>query len=113
MAQPEVLIIGFGAVGVLYGYVLSQAGCRVTAVCRSAFAGMNAQGIEIKSEKFGTIEHWKPHRLVASAGDANDRAYDFIICATKALPDLLPTSSILAEFLDSQYSKDTTVVLIQ
>ncbi|BGP12719.1 hypothetical protein JCM10213_008857 [Rhodosporidiobolus nylandii] len=115
----DVLIVGFGAVGVLYGWVLSQnANVRVTALARSSFDAMK-DGITLESEKYGRIEGWKPYRLVKDPHEANDRAYQYIICATKALPDLLPTASILAPFLESQYHNTVdeadlpTVVLLQ
>ncbi|GAA5976780.1 hypothetical protein JCM11641_000869 [Rhodosporidiobolus odoratus] len=116
----DVLIVGFGAVGVLYGWVLSQnPNVRVTALARSAYDDMK-DGITIESEKFGKIENWKPYRLVQDVEEANDRLYKYIICATKALPDVLPTASILAPFLESQHNQSTvdledgaTVVLMQ
>ncbi|GAA5850243.1 hypothetical protein JCM8547_001058 [Rhodosporidiobolus lusitaniae] len=116
----EVLIVGFGAVGVLYGWVLSQnSNVRVTAIARSAYEDMK-DGITLESEKFGEIKGWKPYRLCKDVNEANDRAYKYIICATKSLPDVLPTASILAPFLESPHHTNTvdiedgpTVVLLQ
>ena len=78
-------------------------------------------GITIESEKYGLIRDWKPYRLVRNADEANDRPYKFIICATKCLPDLMPTASVLAPFLESEHAHGKsvdledgpTVVLIQ
>lgn len=36
-------------------------------------------GIDIESEKFGNIPHWRPYRLVRDTNEANDRAYAFIV----------------------------------
>ena len=36
-SQPKVLVFGAGAVGTIYIYLLQQAGCAVTAVCRSNY----------------------------------------------------------------------------
>lgn len=105
----------------MYGWILSQnANVRVTAIARSSYDAMK-DGIHIESEKFGDIRDWKPYRLVRNADEANDRPYKFIICATKSLPDLLPTASVLAPFLESQHAlaksvdleDGPTVVLIQ
>ncbi|GAA5896582.1 hypothetical protein JCM5296_004182 [Sporobolomyces johnsonii] len=121
MSDPiDVLIIGFGAVGTIYGYILSQnEHVRVTAIARSSYADMNQNGIRIESEKFGLIDNWRPFRLVQDAAEANDRAYKYIIVSTKCLPDLLPTASILAPFLEADQNQSIdledgpTVVLIQ
>ncbi|BGO96601.1 protein of ketopantoate reductase family [Rhodotorula toruloides] len=121
MSSPiDILIVGFGAVGTVYGWVLSQnSNVRVTAIARSSYDEMS-NGIRIESEKYGEISGWKPYRLVRNAEEANDRAYKYIICSTKALPDLLPTASVLAPFLESRHAQDTVdledgpcVVLIQ
>ncbi|GAA5980669.1 hypothetical protein JCM10908_001727 [Rhodotorula pacifica] len=116
----DILIVGLGAVGTVYGYVLSQnPQVQVTAIARSSYDAMK-DGIHIKSDKFGEIQGWKPYRIVKDAEEANDRPYKYIIVTTKALPDLLPTASILAPFLESKYAADTvdledgpTVVLLQ
>ncbi|BGP44759.1 hypothetical protein JCM10450v2_000573 [Rhodotorula kratochvilovae] len=120
MSDPvDILIVGFGAVGTVYGWILSQnSNVRVTAIARSSYDAMK-DGIRIESEKFGVISDWKPYRLVRDTEEANDRPYRFIICATKCLPDLLPTASVLAPFLESRHAQSVdledgpTVVLIQ
>ncbi|CAH7677678.1 ketopantoate reductase PanE/ApbA C terminal-domain-containing protein [Phakopsora pachyrhizi] len=122
--QPiEILLIGFGAVGVIYAYILEKSvRCRVTAVVRSLYNTISTNGIRIRSEKFGKIDSWRPHRLKASIEEAADQRYRFIICSFKCLPDVNPTSSILAPLMVpySQNSNDTnyeiyspTVVLLQ
>lgn len=114
--------VGFGAVGTVYGYVLSQnKDVRVTAIARSSYEQIK-DGIDFRSDKFGHVPKWKPHRIVRDAEEANDRPYKYILCATKCLPDLLPTASILAPFLDSKHADTAssvdledgpTVVLLQ
>merc|ERR1719487_1544345 len=123
MGQPiDILIVGFGAVGTVYGYVLSQnKDVRVTAIARCSYEQIK-DGIDFRSDKFGHVPKWKPHRIVRDAEEANDRPYKYILCATKCLPDLLPTASILAPFLDSKHADTAssvdledgpTVVLLQ
>ncbi|GAA5922441.1 uncharacterized protein JCM15063_003303 [Sporobolomyces koalae] len=119
--QPiDILLIGLGAVGTIYSWILSQnKNVQVTAIARSSYEEMNAKGIEIRSDKFGHFHAWKPYRLVKDTAEANDRAYKYIIVTTKALPDILPTASILAPFLESNLNQSVdledgpTVVLIQ
>ena len=105
----DVLIIGMGAVGTVYGYVLSRnSNVQVTAIARSSYDAMK-DGIHLKSDKFG--DHlFKPYRIVKDAEEANDRPYKYILCAMKCLPDLLPTASILAPFLESKHADTSTSV---
>jgi len=115
----ECLLLGYGAVGILYSYILEQSGvARVTAVARSNYEAVR-NGLTLKSEKFGVIENFKPHRVCPSAEQAADRTYDFIIAAFKTLPDVTPTKEFLASFLPTEAcrpeSAETlpTVVLLQ
>lgn len=41
---PSVLVVGFGAVGITYSYVLSQGGAEVTGIARSAYATFAEKG---------------------------------------------------------------------
>ncbi|KNZ47424.1 hypothetical protein VP01_63g5 [Puccinia sorghi] len=119
----DVLLVGLGAVGGIYAYVLEKSQrCRVTAITRSLYDSIHTHGLTINSIKYGHTKAWKPYRLVKSAAEAADRDYKFIVCSVKCLPDLEPTSSILAPFLlpsHQQHSSGSnthpppTVVLIQ
>lgn len=52
--------------------------------------------------------------MVASVAEAADRAYDYVVLTTKALPEVQPASSILAAFLDKDYAyPQPTYVLMQ
>jgi len=119
----DVLLVGLGAVGGVYAYVLEKSQrCRVTAITRSLYDSIQTHGLTINSVKYGHTKAWKPYRLVKSAEEAADRDYKFIICSVKCLPDVEPTSSILAPFLlpshqqhlsGSNTHPPPTVVLIQ
>ncbi|KAI5477060.1 protein of ketopantoate reductase family [Pseudohyphozyma bogoriensis] len=120
MSEPiDILVIGFGALGTIYSYILSQnENVRITAIARSSYDSMMEHGTTIDSEKFGLIKGWKPYRLVRDSAEANDRPYKYIICTFKCVPDLLPTASVLAPFLEGTFgpspnSIGPTVVLIQ
>lgn len=73
----EILCVGFGALGVLYSWVLEQSGgARVTAVCRSNYDSVKEVGVDIISAKFGHHLGYKPYRVVKNAEEAKDRVYD-------------------------------------
>ncbi|KZP14139.1 ApbA-domain-containing protein [Athelia psychrophila] len=102
----EILIVGLGAVGTIYGYILKNGGrVRVTIVARSNHAIVQANGIHIKSVKYGDIPGWKPHRLCSSIAEAADRAYAYVIVTTKAIPDVIRTPQLLAAILTPEYIK--------
>ncbi|KAJ3850394.1 ketopantoate reductase PanE/ApbA-domain-containing protein [Lentinula lateritia] len=105
-ASPkEILIVGFGAVGSICAFCLKKGGlARITVVARSSHALVNNYGVHIKSRRYGEIVGWKPDRLCRSVSDAADQKYDYVIVTSKALPDLITTSTILAPLLSSTYT---------
>ncbi|KAM0753486.1 6-phosphogluconate dehydrogenase C-terminal domain-like protein [Meredithblackwellia eburnea MCA 4105] len=112
----DILIIGFGALGTIYGYILSQnPQVRVTGLARSTAASYTTNGCTIESEKFGVIPNWRPYRVVGTPEEAADRPYHYVIGTFKCVPDLLPSAAVLAPFLESEHTKKLipTVVLIQ
>ncbi|KAG2366366.1 6-phosphogluconate dehydrogenase [Suillus spraguei] len=113
----DVLLVGLGAVGTIYGYILQSSKlARVTAVARSNYDVVNAKGMNIRSKKYGTHESWKPYRLVSSVAEAADRPYSYVILTTKAIPEVITTSRILEPLLSSPYSErhlQPTYVLLQ
>ncbi|KAJ1300943.1 hypothetical protein OPQ81_003369 [Rhizoctonia solani] len=104
--HDNILLVGFGAVGVIYALILSKTpNIRVTAIARGNFDKISTKGIDIRSRKHGDILGWKPDRVVKSVADAADREYKYVLITTKALPDIAPTPQILAPLLDEDYSK--------
>ena len=85
MLAPNILIVGTGAVGSLYGGFLAKAGAKVTTVCRSDYHHVAKQGISIKSP-------WENMQFMPENVIANLKEYtkvpDYIIVSTKALPSL-------------------------
>ncbi|QRV84535.1 ApbA domain-containing protein [Ceratobasidium sp. AG-Ba] len=115
-AIEDVLLVGFGAVGVIYALILSKnPSIRVTAIARGNYEKVSTKGIDIKSKKHGDIPGWKPDRVVKSLQEAADRQYKYVLVTTKALPDINPTPEILAPLLTAEYagkySSPTFVVL--
>ena len=73
---PEVLLLGFGGVGTLYAYILQTGGANVTAVCRSNYETVRANGIDVLSAKFGEHRAWRPTRVIREPEEGEDVAYD-------------------------------------
>ncbi len=111
--KPDILCIGFGALGTIYSYLLSRGGASITAVARSNYDTLTTTGIHISSIKYGEIEGWKPDRCVRESEPhtARDRVYDFVVCTFKNVPDHKSASSIIRPFLKE--GGRPTVVLLQ
>ncbi|CAE6412427.1 unnamed protein product [Rhizoctonia solani] len=111
MSSPKICVVGFGALGTIYSFILEKAGAQVTAVCRSNYASMQEHGIDIQSQKLGVYLGWRPHRVedsVDSAANAED-SYDYIVCTFKCLPDVVTTPQLLGPLL----TRSRNFVLIQ
>ncbi|CAD6897689.1 unnamed protein product [Tilletia controversa] len=96
---PQVLVIGFGAVGSIYALALTKAGAEVTALCRSNYDQVKENGIDIFSAKFGKYPGWKPHQVIKSPEQAREHYFDYVICTFKCVPDLEPTSEVIQPYL--------------
>jgi 2-dehydropantoate 2-reductase len=112
--QPKVLVHGSGAIGAIYIHILQQAGCSVTAVCRSNYSAVKSNGFTIDSDKFGKNIKVRPDHVVQSPADAASQGlgpFDYIIVSTKALPvQKTSTPDIIKPAVTEQ---ETTIVLIQ
>ncbi|KAF7969656.1 hypothetical protein HWV62_26696 [Athelia sp. TMB] len=119
MAVPvkDVLVVGFGAVGSIYSLVLKRSNLvRVTAVARSNYDAIERDGLHIKSTRYGEHIGWRPDRFCNSVASAADRSYSHVLLTTKALPDVIRTSSLLAPLLAPPYSdkyEQPTYVFLQ
>ena len=101
----KILLYGTGAVGSLYGGKLAQAGASVSVVCRSDYQEVSADGIYIKSI-YGDY-HFIPERVIKSGREYGFRP-DFVIVATKALPDIN-----ISEMIKDSVHPGTAIVLLQ
>ncbi|KAL1731055.1 hypothetical protein EV714DRAFT_272163 [Schizophyllum commune] len=100
----DALLIGFGAVGAVYSLILQNSGkVNLTVVARSNYEVIKNEGVHFKSEKFGEIKGWKPHRVVKSVEAAADRAYSHVFIAAKCVPEVLPNSKLVAPLLSDDY----------
>tara|TARA_A100001391_G_scaffold113172_2_gene76097 strand:+ start:1668 stop:2588 length:921 start_codon:yes stop_codon:yes gene_type:complete len=104
-SQPHALIIGAGAIGSFYGAILKRAGCTVSAVVRSEYDAVKENGFQFESP-LGDIS-WAPDYLYKD-GDTPDAVPDYVILATKVLPD-----SDRVALVKPWVGEGTRIVLIQ
>ncbi|KAG9039621.1 hypothetical protein FRB95_009202 [Tulasnella sp. JGI-2019a] len=111
----EILVVGWGAVGILFGYILHRSGkCRLTVVARSNYEAAKNGQIIISSHLYGRVTDFKPERVCRTVADAADRQYAFVVVTTKALPDVLPTPTLLGPLLSHSYTHPPpTYVILQ
>ncbi|CAK7216766.1 hypothetical protein SBRCBS47491_002939 [Sporothrix bragantina] len=112
----RVCLIGSGGVGTIASLVLSKSRqAHVTAVLRSKFQYVSEHGWDIESIDHGTLQGWKPHRVVGSAAEAavedgKKVEFDYVVVCTKQLPDRNPVAPMIEPIMTAGR---TTVVLIQ
>jgi len=103
--KVKILLFGTGAVGSFYAGKLSQAGALVSVVARSDYSVVKNSGIKIKSI-YGDF-HFIPHRVLKSGADYND-VPDFIIVATKVLPEI-----DICDLIKDTVKSGSSIVLLQ
>ena len=103
--KPSILIVGAGAIGSFYGAILKKAGCSVSAVLRSDYDAVRAQGIRITSP-LGDLSYEPDH--VYRDGDLPEEAPDFLILCVKVLPGV-DRVALIAPWM----GKKTCLVLIE
>nr|POE66236.1 uncharacterized protein CFP56_54498 [Quercus suber] len=107
----KILVHGTGAIGSIYVYLLLQAGCDVTAVCRSNLEAVKRSGFLIDSEVYGKNLRCRPKvvRTPQEAATSSSEPFDYILVCAKALPEA-GTPSLIAPAVTKG---KTTIVLIQ
>lgn len=103
--MTKILVVGVGAIGGLYAAKLAQGGAEVSVVCRSDYEEVKQGGIAIKSY-WGDF-NFKPAQVLRDVKDFKGEA-DFIIIATKALPEIS-----LPKLIAPAVRKNTTIAIIQ
>lgn len=106
---PNILIVGTGAVGAFYGSRL-HGPASVSVTCRSNYAAVSAHGLAMRTHSFGDY-HFTPHAVfpsIAAAAESGTK-FDYVVVATKALPDVTDDSQMIAPLVQP----GTAVVLIQ
>jgi 2-dehydropantoate 2-reductase len=84
--SPNILIIGAGAVGALFGSALARQGAQVSVVCRSDYDVVSRDGYSIRSQTFG--DHcFRPSNVYRDVADCAE-SQDYVILTVKVLPSL-------------------------
>ncbi|TKA79550.1 hypothetical protein B0A55_02739 [Friedmanniomyces simplex] len=114
-SKASVLLVGGGSVGAIAALNLEighQA--TVTIVCRSNFAAVIQEGYTIRSCDHGTINNWKPTKIVntiPNAASEEGPPFDYIVCVTKNIADVPPSLADLIR--PAVIPSKTVIVLIQ
>lgn len=114
MSKTKVLIVGGGGVGTMAAYALESGGqAEVSIVLRSNFKAVEQNGFTIDSIQHGhDIKEWRPSHLlqqVPSAQDSGATSYDYIIVATKNIPDVKPT---VVDIIEQAVTPGKTSILL-
>ncbi|KAH9934314.1 uncharacterized protein B0H18DRAFT_980920 [Fomitopsis serialis] len=100
----DTLVIGMGAIGAFYAYILEKSGrTRVTAIARGNYEALKESGFTMINTDTGDVANWRPHRLMSSLDQALDRTYAFVVLATKAIPEVTTTRDVVAPLLGLTY----------
>ncbi|KAH8879206.1 2-dehydropantoate 2-reductase family [Thozetella sp. PMI_491] len=114
MSQPvNVLVAGCGAVGTMCAYALHKSGAaKVTAILRSNFQVVEAQGFDIQSVDHDEVRGWKPDYLVERTVDdaCKHGPFDYVVVAMKNLPDIYSIPDIIRPSITLEH---TSIVLVQ
>ncbi len=103
--KQDILLVGTGAVGSYYGARLAQAGSRVSVLCRSDYEAVKKNGITITSVA-GDYQ-FNPVQVIRDAGEYGEKP-DFIIVATKVLPEIN-----VPDLIKKAVYPATSIVLLQ
>ncbi|MBM3590586.1 MAG: 2-dehydropantoate 2-reductase [Alphaproteobacteria bacterium] len=103
--KQKILVIGAGAIGIFYSSKLSLSGLQVILWCRSNAELIREKGIHIKSCD-GDFNFY-PHKIINKLDQLDDEI-DFILIATKVLPDV-----DIVGITTSIINKNTKIILIQ
>jgi 2-dehydropantoate 2-reductase len=114
MPKMRVLIVGGGGVGTMAAYAL-ETGCHaeVSLVLRSNFNAVKQNGFTIDSIQHGhDITGWRPSHLLEKIPKAQDEIeppFDYIIAATKNIPDVAPT---VVDIIEQAVTPGKTSILL-
>src|ERR1043165_6450132 len=102
----NVLIVGAGAVGALFGSALARQGARVAVVCRSDFDAVSRDGYDIRSPLFGD-HRFRPDHVYREAAECREPP-DYLLLTSKVLE-----SVDRAALIRPAVGPRTAIVLIQ
>lgn len=113
--STEILVVGAGAVGAFYASRLaSVTSINVSVICRSNYQAVKASGFHVTSPEYGDYA-FNPRRVFPSPDETRKHTarasfpWNYVLVATKALPDVSDDSEILEGLVSDQ----TAIVLVQ
>jgi 2-dehydropantoate 2-reductase len=102
----NVLIVGAGAVGALFGSALARQGARVSVVCRSDYDAVSRDGYDIHSSVFGD-HRFRPAHVYRNVADCREPP-DYLLLTSKVLENV-----DRAALIRPAVGPRTVIVLIQ
>jgi 2-dehydropantoate 2-reductase len=102
----NVLIVGAGAVGALFGSALARQGARVSVVCRSDYDAVSRDGYDIRSKSFGD-HRFRPDHVYRNVADCREPP-DYLLLTSKVLENV-----DRAALIRPAVGTRTVIVLIQ
>jgi 2-dehydropantoate 2-reductase len=87
----KILVIGAGAIGSFYGFLLEKSGAKMILWCRSNADLIQKNGIKIISNQHNY--HFKPYKILKNLEDLDEKI-DYVLIATKHLPNIDITALI-------------------
>jgi 2-dehydropantoate 2-reductase len=102
----NVLIVGAGAVGALFGSALARQGARVSVVCRSDYDAVSRDGYDIRSSVFGD-HRFRPEHVYRNVADCGEPP-DYLLLTSKVLENV-----DRAALIRPAVGPRTVIVLIQ
>lgn len=107
----QVLLIGSGGVGTIVAYGIDYVGrSNLSLVVRGDYENVSANGFNINSYDYGIVNGWKPKRIYPNVEAASEIEYDFVVIATKNIPDIIATEEMIEKVITPQ---KTTIMLMQ
>ena len=102
----NILIVGAGAVGALYGSALAKQGARVSVVCRSDYDAVSRDGYDIRSQLLGD-HRFRPERVYRDVAECREPP-DYLLLTSKVLENV-----DRAALIRPAVGPRTVIVLIQ
>ncbi|KAL5121004.1 hypothetical protein ACEQ8H_001192 [Pleosporales sp. CAS-2024a] len=117
ITKKSVLVVGGGAVGAIAALNLDVGGlAQVTLVLRSNYEAVKKSGYNFESCDHGPVKSWKPgvvRNTIPDIISENLPPYDYILLATKNIPDIPPTVVDLLLPALPPTNTHTTLILLQ
>ncbi|KAJ4268469.1 hypothetical protein NW762_002532 [Fusarium torreyae] len=115
MDKARILLVGCGGIGCMAALNLEFGGqAQVTAVLRSSYQIVKEHGFTINSVDHGEVRGFRPTEIVSSVPDVSQSGispFDYIICATKNIPDVsTPVEDLIRPAVTPGHS---TILLLQ